>query len=250
VRIGRQELECRWWGDPSSPSEPLVLLHEGLGSVSRWRDFPAALAARTGRRVFAYSRWGHGRSDPPLLPHDVTFMHEEAKMLSSILDAAAIRRCIVFGHSDGASIGLIFASANPARVEGLILEAPHVFVEEISIRGVKDTAARFASGDLAVRMARHHRRVDIAFAGWRDVWLHPDFRRWNIEEYLPEIGCPVLLIQGEADEYGTLRQVDAIASQVAGRVERLVLPECGHSPHRDRPNEVLSAVTAFVQSLD
>lgn len=250
MRIGGRELECRWWGNTNSTRMPIVLLHEGLGCVSRWRDFPAVVAARTGRRVFAYSRWGHGQSDPPWQPHDVRFMHEEAKMLPSILDAAAIHRCVVFGHSDGASIGLIFAAEHPARVEALVLEAPHVFVEDISIRGVEDTAARFATGDLRVRMARHHQRVDIAFAGWRDVWLHPDFLSWNLEEYLPGIACPVLLIQGEEDEYGTLRQIDAIARQVAGRVERLVLPECGHSPHRDRPDEVLSAVTAFVQTLD
>ncbi len=227
---------------------PVVLLHEGLGSVSRWREFPLALAAATGRRVMVYSRFGHGDSDLPSAPHTVQFMHDEARLLPAVLDAAGIERAHLLGHSDGGSIALIAASQHPRRVETLMLEAPHVFVEEVSVASIKRTTAAFRETDLRDRLARHHRHVDVAFSGWSDVWLDPAFRGWNLETLLPAITCPVLLIQGEEDEYGTLRQIEAIAHQVRGPVERLVLPECGHAPHRDQPDHVLSVMTAFLRS--
>lgn len=245
-----RRLECRWWGEAATSAAPIVLLHEGLGSVSRWRDFPAALAGTTGRRVMAYSRFGHGRSDPPLTAHTTSFMHDEARLLPAVLDAADVQQAILLGHSDGGSIALIAAAEHADRVSALMLEAPHVFVEDVSVESIQGTTARYHHGDLRERLSRHHSDVDIAFHGWSDVWLDPDFRDWNLEAYLPRIACPVLLIQGEDDEYGTLKQIDAIERQVRGPVQRLVLPQCGHSPHRDQRERVLSAMTAFVQTLD
>ena len=240
-------IEAAWWGRASLLT-PVVLLHEGLGSVSRWRDFPSALADATGRRVMAYSRFGHGESDLPPAPHTVQFMHDEARLLPAVLNAAGIRRAHLLGHSDGGSIALIAAAQHPALVDTLILEAPHVFVEDISVASIERTTAAFLETDLRARLARHHRHVDVAFSGWSDVWLDPAFRRWNLEGFLPAITCPVLLMQGEEDEYGTLSQIDAIAHQVRGPVARLVLPDCGHAPHRDQRDRVISTMTAFLRS--
>jgi pimeloyl-ACP methyl ester carboxylesterase len=250
MRIGGREIECQWWGTDNAHKLPIVLLHEGLGSVSLWRDFPAALADATHRHVMAYSRFGHGNSDPPLASHTTAFMHEEARLLPAILDAAGIDRAVLLGHSDGGSIALIAAAEFPRRVEALLLEAPHVFVEDVSVTSIARTTEAYRHGTLRSRLSRHHRHVDAAFYGWSDVWLKPEFRHWNLESYLPEITCPVLLIQGENDEYGTLRQIDAIERQVRGPAQRLVLPACGHSPHRDQRQQVLTALTTFVQTVD
>jgi pimeloyl-ACP methyl ester carboxylesterase len=250
IRVAGARLECQWWGAAANARLPIVLLHEGLGSLSAWRDFPAALGVRTARRVFAYSRSGHGQSDPPSRPHTTRFMHDEANLLPAILDAASIDRAVLFGHSDGGSIALIAAALFPDRVAALVLAAPHVFVEDLSVASIERTTQAYREGDLRARLARHHARVDVAFSGWSDVWLNPEFRAWNIEEYLPAISCPALLIQGEQDEYGTLRQLDAVARQVRGPVERLVLAACGHSPHRDQRDAVLSAVATFVTPID
>jgi pimeloyl-ACP methyl ester carboxylesterase len=195
--------------------------------------------------VLAYSRLGHGKSDLPPEPHTTAFMHDEARLLPSILDAAGLSRAILVGHSDGASIALMCAAQHPERVEALVLEAPHVFVEDVSVASVQRRTEAYYHGDLRRRMRRHHQHVEAAFDGWSRVWLDPEFRAWNIESFLPRVMCPVLLIQGEDDEYGTLRQIDAIAEQSRGSVERLVLPACGHSPHRDQTELVLSAMTAF-----
>jgi pimeloyl-ACP methyl ester carboxylesterase len=246
LTLGERSIEVAWWG-PRSALTPVVLLHEGLGSVSLWRDFPEALAAETGRRVMAYSRFGHGNSDPPAEPHTVQFMHDEAQLLPAVLDAAGLARAHLLGHSDGGSIALIFAAQHPARAETLLLEAPHVFVEDLSVSSITRTTAAYCDTELRARLARHHRHVDLMFAGWSDVWLNPAFRTWNLERFLPAIDCPVLLIQGEQDEYGTLEQIDTIEQQVRGPVERHVLPRCGHSPHRDQRDQVLSAMTTFLR---
>ena len=243
--LGRA-VEIRWWKDACSDT-PLVLLHEGLGSVHMWRDFPQTLVAQTGRSVFAYSRLGHGLSDRPPAPHTSNFMHEEARAwLPAILDAAAIERAVLVGHSDGASIALMFAAAHPGRVEALVLEAPHVFVEDVSIRSIERMKRLYASGGLRDRLKKYHRDVDSAFRGWNDVWLDPEFRHWNLEQYLPAITCAALIIQGDQDEYGTLRQVDAIEAQLGGAVTTLILPNCGHAPHRDHPNDVIGAIKIFL----
>jgi pimeloyl-ACP methyl ester carboxylesterase len=240
-------VEIQWWRH-TDDTTPIVLLHEGLGAVRSWRDFPRRLAAQTRRSVFAYSRLGHGSSDLPPKPHTSTFMHEEAQeWLPAIMDAAAIDRAVLLGHSDGASIAMVFAALHPARVEALVLEAPHVFVEEVSIRSIEQTKTRYESGDLHERLQKYHRDVGAAFRGWNDVWLDPDFRDWNLEQYLPSITCACLIIQCDDDRYGTLRQVRAIEAQLGGPVEALILDDCGHSPHRKRPDEVLGAIETFLR---
>jgi pimeloyl-ACP methyl ester carboxylesterase len=246
LAVDGRELEVAWWGDINSTRPTMVLLHEGLGSVAMWRDFPAAITARTRCPVMAYSRLGHGTSDPPAAPHTVGFMHDEARRLPAILDAAGVGQPILFGHSDGASIALIFAAEHPERARALILEAPHVFVEDVSVASIERVTAAYETTDLRNRLAKYHRDADVAFRGWSDVWLHPEFLTWNLEALLPRATCPVLLIQGDRDEYGTLRQIDAIARQVSGPAARLELANCGHSPHRDQREAVLDAVAGFI----
>jgi pimeloyl-ACP methyl ester carboxylesterase len=247
VTVAGKKVEVAWWGQRSA-ALPIVLLHEGLGSVSMWRRFPAVLADATRRRVMAYSRFGHGKSDLPSVPHGVQFMHDEARLLPAVLDAAGIQQAHLVGHSDGGSIALIFAAEHPRRVASLLLEAPHVLVEDLSVASIEQRTVDYRQTNLRERLARHHRHVDIAFHGWSDVWRDAAFRQWNLEGLLPSISCPVLLIQGEQDDYGTVRQLDAIAQQVRGPVEQLVLPDCGHSPHRDQCDQVLSAMTRFLRS--
>jgi pimeloyl-ACP methyl ester carboxylesterase len=237
------------WNDAAAAAPPIVLLHEGLGSIGLWKELPAVLAGRTGRRVMAYSRFGHGASDPPPTPHTARFMHEEAELLPVVLDAAGIDRAILLGHSDGGSIGLLAAARCPRRIAGLILEAPHVFVEDVGLASIENMRRRYVESDLRERLARHHAHVDVAFSGWCDVWLDPAFRDWNIESELPRVQCPALVIQGELDRYGTLAQVDAIVRQMSGPAERLVLPDCGHTPHRDQREIVLDAMADFVSRL-
>jgi len=249
--VGGHRLEVAWHGPPPGAAPTLVFLHEGLGGVSAWRDFPARVAAATGMGALVYSRLGYGGSDPAPLPRPLSYMHDEAlAALPEVLDVAGIRECVLFGHSDGGSIALVFAGSGlpqSKRVLSLVLEAPHVFVEDVSVTSIAAARVAYETGDLRSRLARHHgANVDGAFRGWNDAWLDPAFRRWNIEEYLPRVRVPLLVIQGEDDAYGTLAQVDAIERGVSGPVTRLVLPRSGHAPHRDRPEEVLSAVTAFV----
>lgn len=230
-----------------------MLLHEGLGCVSLWRDFPAGLARATGLRTLVFSRAGYGASDPEPLPWPVSFMHRQGlEVLGPVLDAAGIDDAILVGHSDGASIALVHAGGGDpgGRVRGLALLAPHVFCEELTVRSIAEAKEAYAFGDLRPRLARHHgANVDNAFRGWNDVWLRPDFLHWNIEEFLPRIRVPVLAIQGESDEYGTTRQIDAIVAGCAGPVTTLLLSGCGHSPQRDRPEETLQGIAAFVRRL-
>jgi pimeloyl-ACP methyl ester carboxylesterase len=244
VAGGRIEYE-RIAGDGRDGAE-IVMLHEGLGSVSMWRDFPRQVAAATGRDVLVYSRHGYGRSAPHRGALSVRFMHDEALVvLPQLLDALGVRRPILLGHSDGASIALVHAGGSGREVAALILLAPHVMVEDLSVASIAAAREAYDRGDLRARLARHHDDVDGAFRGWNDIWLSPEFRGWTIEEYLPRVACPVLAVQGEDDEYGTMEQVDRIARAVAD-VEVLKLPGSRHSPHRDRPAEVLEAIKRFV----
>ena len=246
VAGGRIEYE-RIPGRTAGPT--IVLLHEGLGSISMWRDFPRQLAEGTGHEVLVYSRHGYGRSAPLTAPRPVRFMHDEALVvLPELLDALEIRRPILLGHSDGASIAIIHAGGSGRDVAGLVLLAPHVMVEEISVASIAAARVAYTQGGLRARLARHHDDVDGAFRGWNDVWLQPDFRAWTIEEYLPRIMCPVLAIQGEDDEYGTMEQVDRIARALPG-AKMLELAQCGHSPHRDRATVVLEALRGFVERV-
>jgi pimeloyl-ACP methyl ester carboxylesterase len=246
-------LEARWIGPPPERAPTLAFLHEGLGSVSLWKDFPDRLAERTGCGALVYSRAGYGKSDPVPLPRPVRFMHDEAETLSKVLARAGVRDSILIGHSDGASIALIFAGSRgggrPAGLRGLILEAPHVFAEPQSLESIAQIRMIYET-DLRERLARHHgANVDIAFRGWNDVWLDPEFRAWNIEASLPSIEAPILILQGEDDEYGTWRQVEAIQRQSGGPVEALALAGCGHSPHREHPERALEEMAAFVRRL-
>ena len=215
-----------------------------------WRDFPQALAEYSDRRVFAYSRFGHGESDPPAVPHTIRFMHDEARLLPEVFEEAGIKRAIVVGHSDGGSIAIIAAADFPTIVAGLVLEAPHVFVEDVSLASIDRMKRHWETTNLRDRLSRYHHDVDAAFHGWNDVWLDPAFKRWNLEGYLPRVTCPTVLIQGELDEYGTLEQIDAIERQLGGRKTRLVLKDCGHSPHRDRPEAVLEAIARLAAEVD
>lgn len=225
----------------------LVFLHEGLGSIGQWRDFPGRIAAATGLPAVVYARYGHGRSDVLQQPHGVDFMHREAlESLPELLRKLAIERPILVGHSDGASIALIYAGAGHA-LRGLVAMAPHVFVEDISIEGVVAAKKAFETTNLPQKLARHHRDASRTFYGWNDVWLAPAFRGWNIEAFLPAIRCPLLAIQGDGDGYGTMAQVDAIARQAGGPVEVLKLEECGHTPHKDQPGMVANAIVEFVK---
>lgn len=247
-----RRLEYEWHGPPPEEAPTLVFLHEGLGSVTTWRDFPARLAAATGCGALVYSRAGYGGSDPVPLPRPLRFMHDEAlQALPDVLRATAVREAVLVGHSDGASIALIHAGSGLATpVRGLVLEAPHVFVEEVSVRSIAAAAESFVSGDLRRALERHHgANVEVAFWGWNRAWLDPGFRDWNLEEYLPGVRVPVLVIQGDRDEYGTLKQLDAIEAGCAGPVQRLVLSDCGHSPHRDQPAATLSAMLDFARRL-
>jgi pimeloyl-ACP methyl ester carboxylesterase len=245
-----RRLEYEWHGPGPESAPTLVFIHEGLGSVSMWRGFPARLAEATDWGALVYSRAGHGGSDPVALPRPLRFMHDEAlSVLPEVLDAVGVRDAVLVGHSDGGSIALIHAgSEKGVRVRGLVLEAPHVFCEGISVRSIAAAAERYRQGDLRRALERHHGpNVDVAFWGWNRAWLDPGFQEWNLEEYLPGVKVPVLVIQGDRDEYGTLKQLDAIEAGCAGPVERLVLPDCGHSPHRDQPDETLSAMLDFVR---
>ena len=252
VRIRGHDLEYRWWAGTAGEGAPvLVLLHEGLGSVSTWRNFPTTLADRTGLSVMACSRYGYGLSTIRTTSFGIDYMHREARdALPALLEALGIERPILFGHSDGASIALIHAGLYPAKVRGLILEAPHVFTEAVCVEAIASVRAVYeASDELRARLGRHHADPERSFRGWNDVWLLPAFRDWNIEEYLPAIACPALVIQGQDDEYGTLAQVAAIERQSGGPVESLILDRCGHAPHRDREADVLDAVARFVATL-
>lgn len=228
----------------------LVLLHEGLGSIGQWRDFPHRVAQVTGCAVLVYARYGYGQSD--VLAEErvpVSFMHDEAlKSLPEVLTAFRIPDAVLVGHSDGASIALIHAGAGHP-VRGVVAMAPHVFVEDICVSSIVAAREAFQNTDLPQRLGKYHRDPKKTFFLWNDVWLDPEFRRWNIEQYLPGIRCPVLAIQGEDDEYGSMAQLDAIARQVKGPCELLKLARCGHSPQRDQSEAVISAVARFVREL-
>ena len=242
-------LEYRWIGPRPGDAPTIVFLHEGLGCLAMWRDFPDRMASAAGCGALVYSRLGYGASESVRGPRPVRFMHDEAlDVLPAVIEHFKLVEVILFGHSDGASIAVIYAGARLGPVRALVLEAPHVFVEPVCIESIARIAEAYETTRLRERLARYHGgNTDSMFRTWTDVWLTPEFRQWNIEEYLPAIESPVLVVQGEDDEYGTLRQIDAVATQVRGPAKSLVLAHCGHSPHSDQPDEVLEAAGRFVQ---
>jgi pimeloyl-ACP methyl ester carboxylesterase len=235
-------------GDPARPT--LVFLHEGLGSAGLWRDFPDKVARRLGLRALVYSRFGYGQSDGLRGPRTLEFMHEEAlQFLPALLDRLGIERPLLIGHSDGASIALIHAGAARRTVTGLVLMAPHVFVEPVCVESIARIRESYRTTDLRTRLARHHAHVDDAFLGWADTWLTPEFLAWSIEDVVVHVTQPILLIQGRDDEYGTLAQIDRIEARAPGPATRLVLADCGHAPQRDQETAVLEAIVAFAKTL-
>jgi pimeloyl-ACP methyl ester carboxylesterase len=227
----------------------LVFLHEGLGSVAMWRDFPGRVAHATGCNAVVYSRYGYGNSEALHEDRPVRYMHDEALVaLPQLLDALSLTRPILVGHSDGASIALIHAGGSGRPLAGLVLMAPHVLVEDISIASIAAAKVAYETTDLRAKLARYHADVDSAFWGWNRIWLHPDFRQWNLEAYLPRIGCPVLAIQGEDDEYGTMEQLSRLERGVRD-LDCVALADCRHSPHKDQPVAVIEAITRFVDRV-
>ena len=249
VTIDGKRLETLWIEPRNAGLPPIVMLHEGLGSIALWKDFPHRLAERTGCGVLVYSRYGHGNSDRLLEKRPVSFMHHEAQtVLPQLLEALGVDQPILFGHSDGGSIALIYAGTFPESPRALVLEAPHVFVEDLSVESIAAAKVNFQTTDFREKLARYHAHVDETFWGWNAIWLDPEFRSWNIESYLDVIRCPVLCIQGEQDEYGTRAQVEAIRSRVPG-TELVMLADCKHSPHRDQREKALAALETFVSRV-
>ena len=250
--VGGKRLEAAWHGPPPEEAPTLVFLHEGLGCVALWRGFPARLAAATGCGALVYSRLGYGRSDPCALPRPVRYMHDEGlEVLPELLEVAGVRECILVGHSDGGSIALIYAGGTPAApLRGLICEAAHVFCEDITARSIEQAGQAYRDGDLRPKLAKYHgANTDCAFRGWHDAWLHPDFRRWDLTEYLPGIAVPLLAIQGEDDPYGTPAQVEAIERGAGAGAEVVMLPDCGHCPHLEQGDAALGAMARFISRI-
>ena len=242
-------IEYTWIGPDHSSYPTVVFLHEGLGSVSMWRDFPERFCNEHGLRGLVFSRYGYGRSTPRPMAERLTqsYLHEQAhEALPALLAALDVRRPWLFGHSDGASIALLYAARFPEQCSGVVVMAPHIFIEEVTLAGIRQAREAYLNADLKIRLTRHHRDADSVFFGWNDAWMDPDFRGWNIEAELPRIACPVLAIQGEGDEYGTLEQIYGIERQ-APRARALAIPQCGHSPHKDQPEAVGCAAANFIK---
>jgi pimeloyl-ACP methyl ester carboxylesterase len=250
IDLGDQRLEYRMFGPRPDQAPTLVMLHEGLGCVGLWGDFPERLAAATGAGVFVYSRAGYGKSSTVPLPRPISFMHTEAQeVLPRLLDAIGFRRGILLGHSDGASIATIYAgSVQDHRVRGVVLIAPHFFTEDMGIASIVQARQAYETGDLRRKLARWHDDVDAAFHTWNDVWLNPDFRAWDITEQLAYIRVPVLIVQGRDDKYGTLRHLEVAQQECYCPVE-VALLDVGHSPHREAPAVTLQVVSDFINRL-
>lgn len=252
IAVGDARLEATTWGPAPNKATTIVMLHEGLGCVALWRDFPARVAAATGCGVLAYSRTGYGRSSPAALPRPVDYMTREAKeVLPKVLDAAGIGRCLLLGHSDGATIAAEYAGGTEDhRVRGLILMAPHFFTEEMGLAEIAKAGDTWETTDLRERMAKYHDDPEATFRGWNDAWLNPDFANWNVADCIDYLRVPVLAVQGRADQYGTLAQIDEISNRSYAPVDVAILEDCRHSPHLDQPEKTLEAIADFVARLN
>jgi pimeloyl-ACP methyl ester carboxylesterase len=251
LRVGEADLEYRMLGPSPQDAPTIVMLHEGLGSAALWGDFPQQLQAETGAGVFVYSRAGYGASSPIKLPRPLDYMHREAlDVLPKLLAAIGFRRGLLLGHSDGASIAAIYAGGTADhRLSGIVLLAPHFIVEDVSVASIAEIKTTYETTDLREKLARWHKDVDNAFYGWNGAWLDPKFRSWDISDYLAYIRIPVALIQGEMDQYGTIRQVEIAQEECYCPVELTLIKGAGHSPHRDAPGQTLNAVSEFSAAL-
>lgn len=248
VQAGGAMLEAYTVGPPPGQAPTLVLLHEGLGCVDLWRDFPEKLVAETGCGVFAYSRAGYGRSDACPLPRPLDYMTREAvSVLPEVLDAIGFTDGILIGHSDGASIAAIHAGAQrDPRVRGVVLMAPHFFTEAMGLDAIAEARTAYSDGNLRSRLGKYHAHVDAAFRGWNDAWLDPGFKAWDIRHFLDTVSVPVLCLQGEQDQYGTRAQVDVVAERVGCPVTIRMIPDCRHSPHLEAAETVTTEIAAFL----
>ncbi len=252
IEAAGRRLHARWIGAPANDEQPvLVFLHEGLGGIGQWRGVPEDLCRITGLRGLVYERWGFGESERLILPRPKDYMtHEAEQALPAVLEACGITRPILIGHSDGGSIALIYAAAHPENAKACVSIAAHVFVEDITLKGIRGVVAHWESGDLKPRLARYHgANTDAMFRGWAETWLRPDFRDWNIEAYLSKVVCPLLVMQGKHDEHATLAQVEAISRGVSGPVETYIVPGCAHSPHLEAREDVLTHMARFIVAL-
>ncbi|MCK1357543.1 alpha/beta hydrolase [Bradyrhizobium sp. 199] len=250
LSIGSASLEYKWLAPQSADAPTIVMLHEGLGSVGLWGDFPEKIQAATGAGIFLYSRAGYGQSSPVALPRPLDYMQREAlDVLPKLLDAIGFRRGLLLGHSDGASIATIYAGAHQDhRLSGLVLIAPHFIVEDISVQSIAAIKTSFETTDLKAKLARWHKDVDNAFYGWNSAWLDPEFRDWDISEYLAYIRVPVMVLQGASDQYGTLRQVEIAQEECYCPVELKIISGAGHSPYREAPAPTLGAIEQFARA--
>ncbi len=236
-------------GSSGKGGPTLVFLHEGLGSIGQWKGFPSKLCRALGLPAIVYDRWGFGASEPLVLPRPRDYLQQEAELvLPEVLADCGVERPVLIGHSDGGSIALLYAAAFPDRPLACITEAAHVFVEAISLAGIRQAVTLWQESDLPLRLARYHGdQAETVFRGWADTWLRPDFRDWNMIACLPAIACPLLAIQGVDDHYGSPLQVETIVTRSAGPAEALMLPACGHNPHHEAETPTLLAMAEFVR---
>lgn len=248
---GRELAVQRLWPDGSGAGPTLVFLHEGLGCIALWKDFPSRLCARLGLPGLVYDRWGYGQSAPLDRPRTTNYLHDEARLfLPAVLEQAGVTRSVLVGHSDGGSIALLYAAAFPSAPAAIVTEAAHVFVEEITLAGIQAAGVAYATTDLPRRLARYHgTKTESIFKAWHDGWRSPEFRAWNIEAELPRILCPTLVLQGVNDEYGTTAQVEAIVRGVSGPARSALLPDCGHTPHHEAGQQTIELIAEFVGGL-
>jgi pimeloyl-ACP methyl ester carboxylesterase len=235
--------------DPARPT--IIFLHESLGSIALWRDFPKKLGERTNCNVLVYDRFGYGKSRPFLTAErEYDYMESEADLLAGLLDEWGISEAILFGHSDGGSIALIAAAKYPEKIKAIITEGAHVFVEDVTLAGIREAVRLYNTTDLKARLEKYHgSNTEAMFWAWAKTWTSDGFRNWNIESFLPKVKCPALIVQGEADEYGTLEQVKKIVRQVNRQVSKYILPGVGHTPHKDAPELILEKSADFIRSL-
>lgn len=252
LSIGGQRLEYRMFGPRPDRAPTIVMLHEGLGSVGLWGDFPERLQRATGAGVFVYSRAGYGQSSPVPLPRPLTYMHDEARdVLPALLAAIGFKRGVLLGHSDGASIATIYAGTHQDhRVGGLVLIAPHFLTEDSGIAAIAEAKSAYEAGDLKSRLARWHKDPDNAFYGWNGAWLDPGFRTWDITGELAYIRVPILIVQGGSDQYGTAKQIEVAERECYCPVDVALLKGAKHSPQREQPEATLSAITDFVANVE